>query len=106
MVIIESEMNPSSSSERYFTTERKTVGEGEIPAGGQVLTKMSSSMTQSSSSHSSCVKEYKSSSSSFLESGRVPVPGNVVTKTSVESSEFLSQANGAPPVVQVKFKNQ
>lgn len=95
-------MQASSSSEKQFTTERRTIPGDEVDE--KVLTKMSSSITQSSTTRSSCTKEYKSStSSSFLEPTFRPGPGNVVTKTHVESREFSSQQNGGPPVVQVNI---
>lgn len=106
LVPIDADMHPSSSSEKHFTTERKTIPGGGVTDGSEFLTKMSSSITQSSSSHTSCIKEYKSSTTSSLmepgRPGRPCSPGSVLTKTTIESSEVSSQRNGAQPVVQVK----
>ncbi|KAL0100113.1 hypothetical protein PUN28_019517 [Cardiocondyla obscurior] len=87
-------MHPASSSEKHFSKE-KTYHEG----GGesQVLTKMSSTVTHSTTSTK---KEFTSSTvtSSLSQSGHEPT--SVCTKTTVQSSEQSTSENGAPPVVQ------
>ncbi|XP_044588390.1 uncharacterized protein LOC123267682 isoform X4 [Cotesia glomerata] len=95
------EMQASNSSESHLITERKTLPSDQVDES--VLTKMSSSYTQSSTTQSSCTKEFKSSTTSssvIAEPQFRPAPGNVVTKTHVESREYSSQENGGPPVVQ------
>lgn len=94
------DMQASNSSEKHFTTERRTIPSDVVDE--KVISKMSSSITQSSTTRSSCTKEYKSSTSSnIIEPSYRPGPGNVITKTLVESKEYSSQQNGGPPVVQV-----
>ncbi|XP_033210464.1 titin isoform X2 [Belonocnema kinseyi] len=91
-------MHASSSSEKHFTTE-KTSGEGGSES--QVLTKMSSTITESSTSHSSTKKEFVSSTCSSTL-GTLPghVPANLCVKKTTQSSENAFSQNGAPPVVQ------
>ncbi|XP_067210497.1 uncharacterized protein zormin isoform X3 [Linepithema humile] len=87
-------MHPASSSDKHFSSE-KTYHEG----GGEshVLTKMSSTVTHSSTT--STKKEFLSSSTSTLsQSGQEPT--SVCTKATVQSSEQSTSENGAPPVVQ------
>lgn len=86
-------MHPASSSDKHFSSE-KTCHEG----GGesQVLTKMSSTVTHSSTT--SMKKEFLSSTMTSTLSGQEP--SSVCTKTTVQSSEQSSSENGAPPVVQ------
>ena len=92
-------MHASSSSEKHFTTE-KTSGVGGSES--QVLTKMSSSITESSTSHSSTKKEYISSTcSSTLGTSPGHPPSNLCVKKTTQSSENAFSQNGAPPVVQV-----
>ncbi|CAG5081160.1 Similar to sls: Titin (Drosophila melanogaster) [Cotesia congregata] len=95
------DMQASNSSESHLITERKTLPSDQVDES--VLTKMSSSYTSSSTTQSSCTKEFKSSTTSssvITEPQFRPAPGNVVTKTHVESREYSSQENGGPPVVQ------
>lgn len=93
-------MHPASSSDKHFLSE-KTYHEG----GGesQVLTKMSSTVTHSSTM--SMKKEFLSSTvtSTLSQSGHEPA--SVCTKTTVQSSEQSTSENGAPPVVQVNIFN-
>ncbi|XP_014485705.1 PREDICTED: uncharacterized protein LOC106750117 isoform X2 [Dinoponera quadriceps] len=88
-------MHPASSSEKHFSSE-KTYHEGG--AESQVLTKMSSTVTHSSTT--STKKEFVSSTmtSSLSQSGQEP--SSVCTKTTVQSSEQSVSENDAPPVVQ------
>lgn len=87
-------MHPASSSDKHFSSE-KTCHEG----GGesQVLTKMSSTVTHSSTT--STKKEFLSSTVTLSQPGHEPT--SVCTKTTVQSSEQSTSENGAPPVVQV-----
>lgn len=88
-------MHPASSGDKHFSSE-KTYHEG----GGEshVLTKMSSTVTHSSTT--STKKEFLSSTTSTLsQSGQEPT--SVCTKATVQSSEQSTSENGAPPVVQV-----
>lgn len=93
-------MHPASSSDKHFLSE-KTYHEG----GGesQVLTKMSSTVTHSSTT--STKKEFLSSTmtSTLSQSGREPT--SVCTKATVQSSEQSTSEDGAPPVVQVNILN-
>ncbi|XP_039306302.1 uncharacterized protein LOC105193639 isoform X2 [Solenopsis invicta] len=88
-------MHPASSSDKHFSSE-KTCHEG----GGesQVLTKMSSTVTHSSTM--SMKKEFLSSTmtSTLSQSGHEPT--SVCTKTTVQCSEQSTSENGAPPVTQ------
>ncbi|CAL1681896.1 unnamed protein product [Lasius platythorax] len=86
-------MHPASSSDKHFSSE-KTCHEG----GGesQVLTKMSSTVTHSSTT--STKKEFLSSTVTLSQPGHEPT--SVCTKTTVQSSEQSTSENGAPPVVQ------
>ncbi|XP_012061613.1 PREDICTED: uncharacterized protein LOC105624873 [Atta cephalotes] len=88
-------MHPASSSDKHFLSE-KTYHEG----GGesQVLTKMSSTVTHSSTT--SMKKEFLSSTmtSTLSQSGHEPT--SVCTKTTMQSSQQSTSENGAPPVVQ------
>lgn len=93
-------MHPASSSDKHFSSE-KTCHEGGSES--QVLTKMSSTVTHSSSTTTK--KEFVSSTmtSSLSQSGHEPT--SVCTKTTVQSSEQSTSQNGAPPVVQVNIFN-
>ncbi|XP_071560873.1 uncharacterized protein [Temnothorax nylanderi] len=88
-------MHPASSSDKHFLSE-KTCHEG----GGesQVLTKMSSTVTHSSTM--STKKEFLSSTVTSTSSQSGHEPTSVCTKTTVQSSEQATSENGAPPVVQ------
>ncbi|XP_072764140.1 uncharacterized protein [Anoplolepis gracilipes] len=88
-------MHPASSSEKHFSSE-KTYHDGGSES--QVLTKMLSTVTHSSTT--STKKEFHSSTmtSTLSQSGHEPT--SVCTKTTVQSSEQASSENGAPPVVQ------
>ncbi|XP_066595731.1 uncharacterized protein [Prorops nasuta] len=89
------DMQASSSSEKHYSSEKK-VGEGG--SIGELTTKMSSTITQSSST---CTKkEFVSSvtSSSLSKTGHEPT--SVCLKSIIQSSEQSSSENGAPPVVQ------
>lgn len=91
-------MHPASSSDKQFSSE-KTYHEGGSES--QVLTKMSSSVTHSSTT--SMKKEFLSSTVTLSKSGQEPT--SVCTKTTVQSSEQSTSENGAPPVVQVNIFN-
>lgn len=93
-------MHPASSSDKHFSSE-KTYHEGGSES--QVLTKMSSTVTHSSTM--STKKEFLSSTvtSTLSQSGHEPT--SVCTKTTVQSSEQAVSENGAPPVVQVNILN-
>lgn len=93
-------MHPASSSDKHFSSE-KTYHEGGSES--QVLTKMSSTVTHSSTM--STKKEFVSSTvtSTLSQSGHEPT--SVCTKTTVQSSEQSISENGAPPVVQVNILN-
>ncbi|XP_018360288.1 PREDICTED: titin isoform X3 [Trachymyrmex cornetzi] len=88
-------MHPASSSDKHFLSE-KIYHEG----GGesQLLTKMSSTVTHSSTT--SMKKEFLSSTmtSTLSQSGHEPT--SVCTKTTMQSSQQSTSENGAPPVVQ------
>ncbi|XP_024868428.1 muscle M-line assembly protein unc-89-like isoform X5 [Temnothorax curvispinosus] len=88
-------MHPASSSDKRFLSE-KTCHEG----GGesQVLTKMSSTVTHSSTM--STKKEFLSSTVTSTSSQSGHEPTSVCTKTTVQSSEQSTSENGAPPIVQ------
>ncbi|KAL6428692.1 hypothetical protein ACFW04_007940 [Cataglyphis niger] len=88
-------MHPASSSDKHFSSERRHYEGG---SESQVLTKMSSTVTHSSTT--SMKKEFVSSTmtSSLSQSGQEP--SSVCTKTTVQSSEQSTSENGAPPVVQ------
>jgi len=93
-------MHSASSSDKHFSSE-KTYHEGGSES--QVLTKMSSTVTHSSTM--STKKEFLSSTmtSTLSQSGQEPT--SVCTKTTVQSSEQSTSENGAPPVVQVNVFN-
>lgn len=93
-------MHPASSSEKHFSSE-KTYHEGG--AESQVLTKMTSTVTHSSTT--STKKEFSSSTMASTLSQSGHEPSSVCTKTSVQSSEQSISENGAPPVVQVSTRN-
>ena len=94
------EMQASSSSDKFFTSER-TTGEGGL-TDNQTMTKTSSSMMESSTTHTSMKKEYvTTTSSSTLSSCPVHQPASLCVKKTSQSSEQSSAFNGAPPVVQV-----
>lgn len=93
------EMQSLNSSEKHFSTETSKEGGSQ-----SVLTKMSSTITQSSSSHSSSLKEFSSSTtSSSTAPGQAPT--SVCVKSTKQSSEHSTSENGGPPVVQVSFIN-
>ncbi|XP_048515729.1 titin isoform X3 [Athalia rosae] len=86
------EMQSASSSEKHFTTEMSKEGGSQ-----SILTKMSSTVTQSS--HTSSLKEFSSSTtSSSTALGQQPT--SVCVKTTKQSSEHSHSENGGPPVVQ------
>ncbi|KAJ8687531.1 hypothetical protein QAD02_023325 [Eretmocerus hayati] len=90
----------SSSSEKYFTSER-TLGEGGGPIDSQTMTKTSSSMMESSTTHTSTKKEYiTTTSSSTLSSCPAHQPSNLCVNKTTQSSQHGSAFNGAAPVVQ------
>lgn len=91
-------MQPASSSDKHFSSE-KTYHEGGSES--HVLTKMSSTVTHSSTT--STKKEFLSSTSTLSKSGQEPT--SVCTKATVQSSEQSTSENGAPPVVQVNTSN-
>lgn len=89
------EMNMQSvnSNEKEFSSETSKEG-----GSHSIMTKMSSSVTQSS--HTSSIKEFSSSTtSSSLVPGQPPT--SVCVKTTKQSSELSKSENGGPPVVQV-----
>ncbi|XP_018397085.1 PREDICTED: muscle M-line assembly protein unc-89-like, partial [Cyphomyrmex costatus] len=87
-------MHPASSSDKHFLSE-KTYDEGGSES--QILTKMSSTVTHSSTT--SMKKEFLSSTmtSTLSQSGHEP---SVCMKTIMQSSEQSTSKDGAPPVVQ------
>lgn len=93
-------MHPASSNDKHFSSEKRHYEGG---SESQVLTKMSSTVTHSSTT--STKKEFVSSTmtSSLSQSGQEP--SSVCTKTTVQSSEQSTSENGAPPVVQVNTFN-
>lgn len=94
------EMQASSSSDKYFASE-KTAGEGGL-FDSQTMTKTSSSIMESSTTHTSLKKEYVSTTStSNLSSCPVHQPTSLCVKKTSQTSEQSSAYNGAPPVVQV-----
>ncbi|XP_011705984.1 PREDICTED: uncharacterized protein LOC105461199 isoform X2 [Wasmannia auropunctata] len=88
-------MHPANSSDKHFLSEKTCHEDG---GESQVLTKMSSTVTHSSTK--SMKKEFLSSTmtSTLSQSGYEPT--SVCTKTTVQSSEQSTSENGAPPVVQ------
>ena len=90
------EMHAASTSDKHFSSE-KSEGGGE----SQMLTKLSQTITESSTTHTTTKKEYVSSltSSTLTKSGQEP--SSVSVKTTIHSTEQSSSENGAPPVVQV-----
>lgn len=90
------EMHAASSSDKHFSSE-KTEGAGE----SQVLTKMSQTITESSTTHKTTTKEFISSSMSSTSQKAGQEPSSVCVKTTIHSTEQSSSENGAPPVVQV-----
>ncbi|XP_076636076.1 uncharacterized protein LOC143349064 isoform X2 [Colletes latitarsis] len=88
------EMHAASSSDKQFCAEKMAAGENEM------MTKMSQTITESSTTHTTTKKEYISSmmSSSMSKSGQEPT--SVCVKTTVHSTEQSASENGAPPVVQ------
>ena len=90
------EMHAASTSDKHFSSE-KTEDGGE----SQVLTKMSQTITESSTTHTTTKKEYVSSmtSSTLTKSGQEP--SSVSVKTTIHNTAQSSSENGAPPVVQV-----
>ncbi|XP_012286354.1 titin [Orussus abietinus] len=90
------EMQASSSSEKHFSSET-TPGDG---GSRTVLTKMSSTLTQSSTTHTSLKKEYVSSTSSSTLAGPDHRPTSVCVKAISESTERSVAENGAPPVLE------
>lgn len=91
-------MHPASSSDKHFLSEKIS---HENNAESQIMTKMSSTVTHSSTT--STKKEFLSSSvtSSLAQSGQDPT--SVCTKTTVQSSEQSISEGGAPPIVQVNI---
>ncbi|KAL6255449.1 hypothetical protein P5V15_013784 [Pogonomyrmex californicus] len=88
-------MHPASSSDKHFSSE-KTYHEGGSES--QVLTKMSSTVTHSSTT--SMKKEFLSSTMTSTLSQFGHEPASICTKATVQSSEQSTSENGAPPVVQ------
>lgn len=91
------EMHASSSSDKHFSAEKSEIG-GE----NKVLTKMSETITESSTTHKTLKKEYISSSMSSSMTAPGQEPTSVCVKTTVHSTEQSSSADGAPPVVQAR----
>ncbi|XP_031789486.1 uncharacterized protein LOC100679567 isoform X4 [Nasonia vitripennis] len=97
--IAAAEMQASSSSDKYFSSE-KTAGESGL-FDSQTMTKTSSSIMESSTTHTSMKKEYVSTTStSNLSSCPAHQPTSLCVKKTSQSSEQSSAYNGAPPVVQ------
>ncbi|XP_011495830.1 PREDICTED: muscle M-line assembly protein unc-89 [Ceratosolen solmsi marchali] len=92
------EMQASSNSHKYFTSE-KTTDEGGL-SDSQTLTKTSSSITESSTMHSTMKKEYVTTTSSSKLSSCPLNPTNLCMKKTTHSSENSNAYNGAAPVVQ------
>ncbi|XP_023246866.1 muscle M-line assembly protein unc-89-like [Copidosoma floridanum] len=91
------EMQSSSSSDKYFVSEK--TGEGGL-SNNQTITKTTSSIVESSTMHTSTKREYiTTTNSSTLPSCPLHSPSNVCVKKSSHSSEHSNAFNGAPPVV-------
>ncbi|CAK9797379.1 TTN [Anthophora quadrimaculata] len=88
-------MHAASTSDKHFSSEKSETGEES-----KVLTKMSETITESSTTHKTTKKEYISSSMSSSTSKTGQEPTSICVKSSVHSTEQLSSENGAPPVVQ------
>ncbi|XP_046833263.1 uncharacterized protein LOC124430549 isoform X3 [Vespa crabro] len=91
------DMHAASSSDKHFSAEKMS-DEGGL--GSQILTKMSQTITESTTTHTSTKKEFISSmmSSSTATPGQEPT--SVTVKSTVHSTEQSTSENGAPPVVQ------
>lgn len=94
------DMHAASSSDKHFSAEKMS-DEGGL--GSQILTKMSQTITESTTTHTSTKKEFISSmmSSSMATPGQEPT--SVTVKSTVHSTEQSTSENGAPPVVQVIY---
>ncbi|XP_015171223.1 PREDICTED: titin isoform X2 [Polistes dominula] len=92
------DMHASSSSDKHFTAEKMSDETGL--SGSQILTKMSQTITESKTTHTSTKKEFISSmmSSSMGTPGQEPT--SVTVKSTVHSTEQSTSENNAPPVVQ------
>ncbi|XP_046754019.1 uncharacterized protein LOC124416756 isoform X6 [Diprion similis] len=88
------EMQSVNSSEKHFSAETSK----ELGGSQSTVTKMSSTVTQSSSSHTSSVREFSSTTSSSTVPGQAPT--SVCVKSTKQSSELSTSENGGPPVVQ------
>lgn len=93
-------MHPTNSSDKHFLSEKTSNKDG---SESQVLTKMSSTVTHSSTM--STKKEFLSSTVTSILSQSGHEPTSVCTKTTVQSSEQSTSENGAPPVIQVNILN-
>ncbi|XP_012542170.2 titin isoform X3 [Monomorium pharaonis] len=88
-------MHPASSGDKHFSSEKTYHKDG---SESQVLTKMSSTVTHSSTM--STKKEFLSSTMTSTLSQSGHKPASICTKTTVQSSKQSTSENGAPPVVQ------
>ncbi|XP_078042862.1 uncharacterized protein LOC144473128 isoform X2 [Augochlora pura] len=93
---VEGDMHAASTSNKHFSSEKMSEAAGE----NQVLTKMSQTITESSTTQTTTKKEFISStmSSTLAKSGQEPT--GVCLKTTIHSTEQSSSENGAPPVMQ------
>ncbi|XP_043261539.1 uncharacterized protein LOC122402644 [Colletes gigas] len=90
------EMHAASSSEKQFCAEKMAALGGE----NETMTKMSQTITESSTTHTTTKKEYISSMMSSTTSKSGQEPTSVCVKTTVHSTEQSASENEAPPVVQ------
>ncbi|KAL7299328.1 hypothetical protein TKK_0007906 [Trichogramma kaykai] len=93
------EMQASSSCDKYFASER-TSGEGGSLSDNQTITKTSSIMESSSTTHTSMKKEYITTTNSSILS-TCPVHQSNLKKTS-HTSALSTDFNRTAPVMQSK----
>ncbi|XP_076384943.1 uncharacterized protein LOC117223969 isoform X3 [Megalopta genalis] len=93
----EEDMHAASTSDKHFSSEKMSEAGGENQS---VLTKMSQTITESSTTHTTTKKEFISStmSSTLAKAGQEPT--SVCLKTTIHSTAQSSSENGAPPVMQ------
>ncbi|XP_014601997.1 PREDICTED: uncharacterized protein LOC106785786 isoform X2 [Polistes canadensis] len=91
------DMHASSSSDKHFSAEKMS---DEAGSGSQILTKMSQTITESKTTHTSTKKEFMSSMMSSSTGTPGQEPTSVTVKSTVHSTEQSTSENNAPPVVQ------
>ncbi|XP_043502049.1 muscle M-line assembly protein unc-89 isoform X6 [Polistes fuscatus] len=91
------DMHAASSSEKHFSAEKMS---DEAGSGSQILTKMSQTITESKTTHTSTKKEFISSMMSSSTGTPGQEPTSVTVKSTVHSTEQSTSENNAPPVVQ------